>query len=103
VKGRGDQLIKDPRVDGCAVGGDLGWDGACAQRPGEEPPGRRQVALFRQQDIDDLAMLVDGPVQVRPLAGDLEVGLIGEPPVAGQVPGCPAASMNSGVKRCTHR
>jgi hypothetical protein len=31
------------------------------------------------QDIGDLAILVDGPVQVRPPTGDLEVGLIGEP------------------------
>jgi hypothetical protein len=33
-----------------------------------------------------LAVLVDGPVQVRPLAGHLDMRLIGEPPVTGSVP-----------------
>ena len=34
-------------------------------------------------------MLVDRPVEIRPLAGDLDVGLIGEPPVTRGVPGWP--------------
>jgi hypothetical protein len=62
VQGRGDQLVQDPRISRCPVGGDLGRDGARAQRLGEEPAGRRQVAALGQQDVDDLAALADGPV-----------------------------------------
>ena len=57
-----------------------------AQRAGEEPPGGRQVPPLRQQYVDDLAVLVDRPVEVGPLAGDLDVCFVGEPPVAGSVP-----------------
>jgi hypothetical protein len=78
---RGDQLIEDPRISRCPVGGDLGWDRACAQRAGEEPPGRSQVTPLGQHHVDDLAVLLNRPVQIRPTAGDLDVGLIAEPPV----------------------
>ncbi len=57
----GQELVEDPRVDRGLVGGDLA----------------------------DLAVLVDRPVQVGPLAGDLDVGLVDGPPVAGPVPGGP--------------
>jgi hypothetical protein len=40
------------------------------------------VTPLRQQDIDDLAVLVDRAVQVGPAAGDLQVRLVDEPPVA---------------------
>jgi hypothetical protein len=46
------------------VGGDLGRDDAGPQRAGEEAPGSCQVARYREQDVDDLAMLVERPVQV---------------------------------------
>jgi hypothetical protein len=55
------------------------------QRPGEEPPGRVQVTALGQQHVNDLAVLVDRPVQTRPPASDLDVRLIGEPPVTGYV------------------
>jgi hypothetical protein len=57
-----------------------------SQGPSEEPAGRRGVSLLGQQHVDDLPVLVDRPVQVSPPAGDLDVGLIDEPPVAGGVP-----------------
>lgn len=47
VPGRGDQLVQDPRIGSGTVGSDLGRDRAAAQRAGEEPPGRGQVALVR--------------------------------------------------------
>ena len=56
-----------------------------AQRPGDEPLSGRQVTPFGEQDVDDLAILVPRPVQARPRAGGLEVGLIGGPPVTGSV------------------
>jgi len=40
---RRNQLARDPLIGRGLVGGDLGRDGAAAQRPGEEPPGRGQV------------------------------------------------------------
>jgi hypothetical protein len=62
-----DELIKDPRIDRREVGGDLDRDRAGAQRPEEEPPGGRQVTPLGQQDVDDLTVLVNRPVQVSPL------------------------------------
>ncbi len=49
-------------------------------RPGEEAPGDRLVALHGQQDVDDMATLVDRPVQVSPFPGGLHVRLIDKPP-----------------------
>jgi hypothetical protein len=63
---RGDQLIKDSRIGRGPVGGDLGRDRARAQRPREEPPRCRQVTALGQQDVDDLAMLVNSPVKIGP-------------------------------------
>ena len=66
--------------------------------------GGRQITPHGQHHVNDLAMLIDRPVEIGLVAGDLQVGLIGEPPVARSVPTGPGrASMNSGVKRCTHR
>jgi hypothetical protein len=53
-----------------------------AQSAGEEPAGGDGVPLLGQQHVDDLPVLVDGPVQVSPPAGDFDVGLIDEPAVA---------------------
>jgi hypothetical protein len=85
VQRRGDQLIEDPRIGRGPVGGDLGRDRARAQRAGEEPPGRGQVAPRGQHDVDDLTVLVDSPVQVGPLAAIFDVCLVGELPVTGSV------------------
>src|SRR6266516_1174950 len=85
VQRRGYQLVEDPRVDRRAVGRDLGRDRAGAQRPGEEAPRGRQVTPPRQQNIYDLAVLIDRPVEIGPLTGDLQVGLVGKPPVTGSV------------------
>lgn len=103
VQGRGNQFAGHSRVDRCAVCRDLDRDRPCAQRPGEEAPGGGQVAPQRQKDIDDWAMLIDCPVEISPLTGDLYLGLVDEPPVPGAWRQGLAASMNSGVNRCTHR
>ncbi len=71
VQCRGDQLIEHPWVYGCTVGGDLCRDRAGAQRLGEEPPSCGQVAPHGQQDVDDLAILIDRPVEIGSLASDL--------------------------------
>jgi hypothetical protein len=65
------------------IGGDLGRDRARAQRPDEEPAAARQVTSIGQQGVDELAVLVNRPLQVGPPAGHLHIGLVGEPAVAG--------------------
>ena len=47
------------------------------------------VTARRQQNVDDLAMLVDRLVEMGPLAGDLQVGLVGERPVTRSMPARP--------------
>jgi len=49
-------------------------DGARAQRPGEQAPRSGQITPHRQQHVNDLAMLIDRPVQIDPLASDLSRG-----------------------------
>jgi len=59
-----DVLIDDARVDRCSIGRHLDRSGTQPQRAGEERSRRAAVSPFRDQDVDDLAMLVDGPVEV---------------------------------------
>ncbi len=51
------------------------------QRGFEEVPGGGDVASFRHVDVDDVAVLVDGPVDVAPYAIDFDVGLVDKPAV----------------------
>jgi hypothetical protein len=48
---------------------------------GEEPAGGRQVPLLGHQDVDDLAILVDRPVQVDPAPGNLHIRFVDTPPI----------------------
>ena len=74
-----------------------------AQRPTEEPSCFPEIAQSRDQYVGVLIEPNNGAVDVPPLAGDLDVGLVDEPTVTDRVPAWPAASAKSGVKRCTHR
>src|SRR3954453_2618946 len=47
--------------------------GLILQHLAEEALGRRQIALRRQEEVNGCAVLVDGPVEVAPLAADLDV------------------------------
>ena len=85
----GHDLVEHPRVRRGPVGGHLGRPSRRVQGPGEEPAGRRQIPLRRGQDIDDLPILVDRPVQVHPAPGELQVGLVDEPAVPGDMPARP--------------
>jgi hypothetical protein len=89
VQSRRDQLIQDPRISRGAVGGDLGRNRPGAEHPGEEPPGCGQVPPDGEQDVDDLAVLVNSPVEVGPPAGDLDIRFVGEPPVTRSMPAEP--------------
>jgi hypothetical protein len=47
-------------------------------------------------------VLVDGAVKVGPPAGDLDVGFVHEPPIAGRMPRRASRSITSEVKVCSH-
>ena len=64
-------------IAGMAVGGDLlGLDLGDRSGRAEECLGRGHVAGFAEVDVDQVAVAVDRPVQIAPLSGDFEVGLI---------------------------
>lgn len=48
--------------------------------------GRGDVRTLGHVHVDDLALLVDRPVHVAPDAGDLDIGLVDEPAILGQMP-----------------
>ena len=80
---------QEPGFPSCRDGG---WVGARAigadpvrgeqrlllQHLAEEALGRLQVALRREQEVDRVSVLVDGPVQIAPLAADLDVDPMGD-------------------------
>ena len=73
------QLLLDDGLERLRqVGHDLAGAAVGGDRPGEEPAGRRDVAASRNVHVDDLAVLVDGAVDVPPPADDLHVGLVDE-------------------------
>ena len=86
-----DQLVQDTRVSRRPIGGDLHRDGSGAQHAGKELPRSRQITPGAEQDVDDLTVLVDRAVQIPPLAGYLQVGLVDEPPVPRAVPARPGS------------
>ena len=45
----------------------------------QEPPGRSQIALGREQKIHRLAIQIDGAVKVFPLASNVDVSLVHPP------------------------
>jgi hypothetical protein len=58
-------------------------------RCGKERRGGLQISLPGQEHVDDLPVLVDGPVDVSPGPGDLDVGLVNEPVTAHAVAAWP--------------
>ena len=77
-----DQFVDDARVHRGLVGRHLHRRRAVRQGAGEECPSSLGIAALRDEDVDDLAVLVDRAVKVEPAAGDLDVGLIDEPAIA---------------------
>jgi hypothetical protein len=53
--------------------------------------------------VDHLALLVHRPVDIAPHSGDLDIGLLDEPPIPRQMPGRRGRVDQQGVNRCTHR
>src|SRR4051812_31001860 len=74
-------------IAGVPVSGDLlGLD--LGDRPGgaEERLGRGHVAGLAEVDVDQVTVAVDRPVEIAPLAGNLDVGLVDVPAPAGLRP-----------------
>jgi hypothetical protein len=59
------------------------------QRLGEELASGRQIPLLRHEHVDDLPVLVERTVQIDPSPGDLDVGLVDEPPITRDMPAGP--------------
>ena len=51
-------------------------------RPGKEPLGGCNVTPFAQEKVDGSTLLIDGAIDVDPLAFDFDVGFIHTPGVA---------------------
>ncbi len=88
VPRRRQQLVENGRVDRRGVGDHFGRDDfQRVEGLGKESVGRGGVAADAQQHVDDLATLVNGPVDVAPHAVDLDVVLVYEPAVARRMAG----------------
>jgi hypothetical protein len=83
MPGRRQQLLQHQRIHRRPVGDDLDRRRlGSANGPLEEPAGCLDISLCRHKNVDDLAELVDGPVDIPPPAGDLHVGLVDLPAVS---------------------
>jgi hypothetical protein len=86
VARRRQQLIEYPWVGGRPISGHLGWAWAVLKSADEESASGRQISILRGHDVDDLAVLVDRPVQKNPAPGDFDGSFIDEPPITRRVP-----------------
>ena len=76
----GRQEVRDHADQGVGpVSGDLSRLTVRADRIGEECCRRSQITLLGHEHVDDLPVLVNGPIDVPPGPGDLHVGLIDKP------------------------
>jgi hypothetical protein len=73
VAGRGQQLSEHSRIRRSPVGAHLGRWCTVLERLGEESASGREIPFLRDEDVDDLAELVDRSVQIDPSPGDFEV------------------------------
>ena len=80
------QFIKDPRVGRRPISAHLDWVWAVGEGTGKGSASGRQIPLLGYQDIDDLAILIDRPIQINPAPGDFDIDLIDEPPITRRMP-----------------
>jgi len=86
MKNAGEKVV-DNAWQWCGqICGDLTSSGAARKHHLEEPDGSCDVASFRDEHIDDLAVLVHRPAHVPPHTGNSDVGLVHEPAIADTVP-----------------
>ncbi len=81
----GDQLIDNAKQGRSQIGGDFSGPPVVAKGGGEEPCSGSDVTSFRHVHVNDLAVLIECSVHIAPDTGDLDVGLVHEPPVADTV------------------
>jgi hypothetical protein len=104
VPGRLEQVVQHCQVGQGAVGDDLDRsDLGRTDGPFEEAAGSGCVPTCGHEHIDDLAELVDRPIDVAPAVGDFDVGLIDLPAVADRMPAGPGGPASIGVNRWTQR
>jgi hypothetical protein len=77
-------------------------DAAPRDRLIKEGAGTLEVSALAEQHIDDLASLVDRAIQIRPPAGDPDVGLIDPPPPAARTSPPPPLSGEQRPKPVGH-
>jgi hypothetical protein len=104
MPGRRQQLLQHRRVHRRLIGDDLsGRDLGRPDRRFDEAVGCLGVAPQGDIDVDDLAELVDGAVDVAPVAGDLHEGLVDLPAISHAMPAGPGGVGQQRVNRSTHR
>ena len=81
VAGRGQQLIEHARIRSSPIGAHLGRSWTVVECLGEESANGCEIPFLRNEDVDDLAELVDRPVQIDPPPGHFDVRLIDKPPI----------------------
>jgi hypothetical protein len=86
VKRARDQLADHRTERPSAVAHHLRRLTVSAQRRRTEPSRRPGIASWRDVHVDDLAMLVDRPIEVPPPARDLHIRLVHKPTIADGVP-----------------
>ena len=64
------------------VGGDLLRSSVLTEHAMKEPAGRSAIASGRDEDVDHLPAVVNGPIHVAPDAGDMDVGFVDKPAAA---------------------
>ena len=85
------------------VGDHLAGLTVITDRAGEQPLRGDGVAALRHVRFDDLAMVIDGAVNVTPHAGHLHIGFVDVPAVGDGISEWIGCVVRIGVKRCTQR
>jgi len=86
-----------------AVGGDFTRRAVDTYGTGEEPGGCQRVAFLGNEHVDDVAVVVNGSIDVSPGPRHLPLCLVEEPTAADAVAARLGASTRIGVDRWTQR
>ena len=81
------ELVDDARVDRCPIASDLDRVRSESQRPGEESLAQPQSRRLLTRTSITWPCWSTARYTIGPSTGDLDVGLVDEPPVAAGVPG----------------
>jgi hypothetical protein len=96
-----EQLVQHDRVGRWPVGEDLDRPGpGYGDGPVEEPRGRGGVTPSGDVHVDDLPELIDRPVDVAPLSGGLDVGLVDLLMASDECPGEHGGTGGQGGEQC---